>query len=109
MSSIQANAMRMPLIALLVFVVRVLPSGNETLRGIRARSLLIVGGTGLLGMGLGAYLFIYAITQANPAGSHLSQREDHAADCLGHVVVPSRRLRRHLSYRRQVIYGNLHL
>ncbi|MFT5088624.1 MAG: DME family drug/metabolite transporter [Planctomycetota bacterium] len=67
MSSIQANAMRMPLIALLVFVVRVLPSGNETLRGIRARSLLIVGGTGLLGMGLGAYLFIYAITQANPA------------------------------------------
>lgn len=67
MSAIQTNAIRMPLIALLLFVVRVLPSGNERLRGIRVRSLLIVGATGLLGMGVGAYLFIYAITQANPA------------------------------------------
>jgi DME family drug/metabolite transporter len=67
MSAIQTNAIRMPLIALLLFVARVLPSGNERLRGIRPRSLLIVGATGLLGMGVGAYLFIYALTQANPA------------------------------------------
>jgi drug/metabolite transporter, DME family len=67
MSAIQTNAVRMPLIALLLLFLRVLPSGNERLRGISWRSLCIVGGTGLLGMGLGAYLFIYAITQANPA------------------------------------------
>tara|TARA_B100000886_G_C20372488_1_gene470238 strand:+ start:584 stop:1246 length:663 start_codon:yes stop_codon:yes gene_type:complete len=67
MSAIQANAIRMPLIALLLFVVRVLPSGNEHLRGIRVRSLLIVSATGLLGMGVGAYLLIYAITQDDPA------------------------------------------
>ena len=67
MSTIQANAIRMPLIALLLFVVRVLPSGNEHLRGIQVRSLLIVSATGILGSGVGAYLFIYAITQADPA------------------------------------------
>ena len=67
MSSLQANAIRMPLIALLVYLVRVVPSGNRRMRGISWRSLLIVGMTGVLGLGLGANLFIYAISQASPA------------------------------------------
>ena len=66
LSPAQANAVRMPLIALLVYLIRVLPSGNERLRGIGWRSFLIVGSTGILGMGLGAFLFIYAITQSSP-------------------------------------------
>lgn len=67
MSSVQANAIRMPLIALLVYLVRVLPGGNEKLRGISWRSFLIVGSTGILGMGVGANLFLYAISQMSPA------------------------------------------
>ena len=59
-----ANAVRMPLIALLVYFFRILPSGNESLRGISWRSFVIVGLTGGLGMGLGANLFLYAITQS---------------------------------------------
>ena len=42
----------MPLIALLLFVVRRTTSGNEHLRGIQVRSLLIVSATGILGSGL---------------------------------------------------------
>lgn len=67
MTSLQANAIRMPLIALLVYVVRVLPSGNRRMRGIGWRSFFLVGITGVLGMGFGAYLFIYAISQTSPA------------------------------------------
>tara|TARA_Y100001978_G_scaffold24952_1_gene21391 strand:- start:1333 stop:2103 length:771 start_codon:yes stop_codon:yes gene_type:complete len=67
MSVIQTNAIRMPLIALVLFFTHILPSDHERLRGIQVRSLLIVSATGLLGMGVGAYLFIYAITQADPA------------------------------------------
>ena len=67
MTSIQANAIRMPLIAFLLFFLRVLPSGNENLRGIKLKNLLIVSATGILGMGLGGFLFIYAITEINPA------------------------------------------
>ena len=54
----------MPLIALLVYFFRILPSGSESLRGISWRSFVIVGLTGGLGMGLGANLFLYAITQS---------------------------------------------
>ena len=60
-----ANAVRMPLIALLVYGFRILPSGNESLRGISWRSFVIIGLTGALGMGLGANLFLYAITQSS--------------------------------------------
>ena len=60
-----ANAVRMPLIALLVYGFRILPSGNESLRGISWRSFVIIGLTGGLGMGLGANLFLYAITQSS--------------------------------------------
>ena len=60
-----ANAVRMPLIALLIYGFRILPSGNESLRGISWRSFVIIGLTGGLGMGLGANLFLYAITQSS--------------------------------------------
>jgi len=58
---IQANAVRMPLVALLLLAFRILPSRTEGLRAFDRRSFLVVAATGLLGMGLGAYLFVYAI------------------------------------------------
>lgn len=61
MDIVHANAMRMPLIALLVYLARVRPSSRETLRGISLKSFAAVGFSGALGMGLSAYLFIYAI------------------------------------------------
>ncbi len=61
---LHANAVRMPIIALMVYGFRILPSSNEKLKGISLKSLLIVGLTGGLGMGLGAYLFVYAIAEA---------------------------------------------
>ena len=67
MTSIQANAIRMPVIAFLLFFLRVLPSGNENLRGIKLKNILIVSATGILGMGLGGFLFVYAITKIDPA------------------------------------------
>ena len=67
MSPVQANAVRVPMIALLVYLIRVLPSGDERLRGIGWRSFLHVGATGILGMGVGAYQFIYAISHSSPA------------------------------------------
>ena len=60
---LHANAVRMPIIALMVYGFRILPSSRETLKGISLRSFLIVGLTGGLGMGLGAYLFVYAISE----------------------------------------------
>jgi drug/metabolite transporter (DMT)-like permease len=58
---IQANALRMPMVAVLLFAFRVLPSRTEGLRAFDRRSFLVVAATGLLGMGLSAYLFLYAI------------------------------------------------
>lgn len=60
---VHANAVRMPLIALMVYGFRILPSSRETLKDISLKSFAIVGLTGGLGMGLGAYLFVYAIAE----------------------------------------------
>ena len=67
MDIVHANATRMPIIALLVYLARVRPSSQETLRGISLTSFAIVGFSGALGMGLSAYLFIYAIGEIGVA------------------------------------------
>ena len=54
----------MPIIAAMVYGLLILPNSRESLKGIRLQSFLIVGLTGGLGMGLGAYLFVYAIAEA---------------------------------------------
>jgi len=57
---VQTNAIRMPVVAGILYATRVWPSG-ERLRHIDARTLAIVGATGLVGMGLGSYWFLGAI------------------------------------------------
>ena len=54
----------MPIIAVIVYGLLILPNSRESLKGISLQSFLIVGLTGGLGMGLGAYLFVYAIAEA---------------------------------------------
>jgi drug/metabolite transporter, DME family len=61
---IQANAVRMPMVAIFLFFTRILPSDKESLRAFDLRSFLIVASTGILGMGIGAYLFLYAINSS---------------------------------------------
>jgi transporter family protein len=67
MDIVHANATRMPLIALIVYLARVRPSSKETLRGVSLKSFAVVGFAGALGMGLSAYLFIYAIGEIGVA------------------------------------------
>lgn len=64
LSLIQANAARMPMVALFLFLFRILPSRRESLRAFDLTGFLVVAATGLLGMGVGAYLFLYAIENA---------------------------------------------
>ena len=67
MDIVHANATRMPLIALLVYLARVRPSSRETLHGISLKSFAVIGLSGALGMGFAAYLFIYAIGEIGVA------------------------------------------
>ena len=64
---VQANGIRMPMVALVLFFFRILPSDKESLRVFDLRSFLIIAGTGVLGMGIGAYLFLYAINNSEVA------------------------------------------
>jgi len=64
---VQANAVRMPMVALFLYFFRILPSDKESLSVFDRRSFLVVAGTGVLGMGLGAYLFLYAINHSEVA------------------------------------------
>ena len=57
---VQANAVRMPFVAALLYGLRVLPSGERLVRGGR-HALAIVATTGILGMGVGSYMFLYAL------------------------------------------------
>lgn len=61
---IQANAVRMPMVAIFLFFTRILPSEKESLRAFDLRSFLIVASTGILGMGIGAHLFLYSINSS---------------------------------------------
>lgn len=61
LSVLQANAARMTMVAALLYALRVLPQGRQGLGTYNRRSFLIVSLTGILGMGVGAYLFLYAL------------------------------------------------
>ena len=66
LTQIQANAVRMPLVSLLLYVV-VVRRTPQRLTALGLRTWLLVSITGLLGMGLGAYLFLTAVTAIGPA------------------------------------------
>jgi drug/metabolite transporter (DMT)-like permease len=56
----------MPLVATLLFGGYILTGGNSAGTPIALRTALIVGGTGLLGMGVGSYLFLKSIAMIGP-------------------------------------------
>ncbi|MEW6751965.1 MAG: DMT family transporter [Candidatus Latescibacterota bacterium] len=66
MTLVQANAVRMPLVALLLYLLRILPSRQERQRALPLRNAAIVAATGVLGMGAGAWLFLYSLSHAGP-------------------------------------------
>jgi len=60
LTPVQANAVRMPFVAILLYGLRVLPSGERLARSGR-RALAIVAATGILGVGVGSYMFLFAL------------------------------------------------
>ena len=65
LTPVQANAVRMPFVAAVLYGLRVLPSG-ERLAQISRRTLAIVAATGILGMGVGSYMFLYSLQTIGP-------------------------------------------
>lgn len=63
---VQVNALRMPMVALLLYVFVVRHSG-QPLASLSRQSWAVAVGTGLVGFGLGAYLFLTALEQIGPA------------------------------------------
>lgn len=60
LSIIQTNAIRMPLVAILLYAFRVLPSGERPWRAPR-RALLTVATVGVISQGFGNYMFLAAL------------------------------------------------
>ena len=61
MSGIHANAVRMPLVVLILFLSIALPSGLDSMRNLRTKNVLIVAASGAVGMGLVGILFVDAL------------------------------------------------
>ena len=61
MSGIHANAVRMPLVVLILFFSIALPSGLGTMRNLKTKSVLIVAASGAVSMGLVGILFVDAL------------------------------------------------
>ena len=64
---IQANALRMPLVALLLVIFRVLPAREASIGRLDRRAFIIIAGSGLIGMGLGSWMFLAAVMEIGPA------------------------------------------
>lgn len=66
LTPVEANSVRMPLVAVLLFGGYILYGRGSKGSSLSLRTALIVGGTGLLGMGLGSYLFLKSIAMIGP-------------------------------------------
>lgn len=66
LTMVQANAVRMPIVTLLLYVFMLRPSG-QPFRGLSRRAWVLLVGSGLSGMGLGAYMFLSALAQIGPS------------------------------------------
>lgn len=64
-SAVHASAVRMPLVALLLFLTKVLPDKEERLRGIDLRTFLVVAFSGILGMFVGSLMYLVALKDAS--------------------------------------------
>ena len=60
LTPVQANAVRMPFVAAVLYGLRVWPSG-ERLSQCSRRTFVVVAATGIVGMGAGSYMFLYAL------------------------------------------------
>jgi DME family drug/metabolite transporter len=61
MSGIHANAVRMPLVVLILFLSIALPSGLDSMRKLKPKTVLIVAASGAVSMGLVGILFVEAL------------------------------------------------
>jgi drug/metabolite transporter (DMT)-like permease len=66
LSPIEANSVRMPLVATLLFGGYVLTRSPRNGPPVTGKTAVIVGFTGLLGMGIGSYLFLKSIDMIGP-------------------------------------------
>ena len=64
-SAVHASAVRMPLVALMLFLTKVLPDKEERLRGIDLRTFLVVAFSGILGMFVGSLMYLVALKDAS--------------------------------------------
>ena len=67
MTAVQANAVRMPLVSLLLYLTRVWPNENENMARLDWRTLGVLSLTGILGMGVGGLMFLAALKDLGPA------------------------------------------
>ena len=67
LTSIQANSVRMPLVALALFGIWRLNQGRGNLRDIGWRTFALIAFTGLAGMGLGSFFYVEAVLFIGPA------------------------------------------
>jgi len=56
---VQANSVRMPLVALLLYLIRI--RSTAEFRGLDRRTLLVVAGSGLIGMGVSSLMYLASI------------------------------------------------
>ena len=66
-SSLTANIVRLPVLSLLFFVIYPSKIGVFKPRRYPLRSLLVVLASGVIGVGIGSYLFLYSVQQAGAA------------------------------------------
>ena len=64
---IQANAVRMPMVTLLLLVFRILPAREASVGQLDRRTFVIISVSGLLGMGLGSWMFLAAVVDIGAA------------------------------------------
>ena len=67
LTPVQANSVRMPLVALALYMPRFLGGRGPELRRLNRRTLAIFAGLGVLSMGLGSMLFLTALDLIGPA------------------------------------------
>lgn len=66
LTMVQANAARMPMVAVLLYLFVMRPTG-QSVRQLSRRDWILLIGSGVSGMGLGAFMFLTALSQIGPA------------------------------------------
>lgn len=66
LTPVEANGIRMPLVATVLFAGYILTRQSQSGPPLTLRAALIVAGTGLFGMGFGSYLFLKSISMIGP-------------------------------------------